>query len=142
LSTSDIRAERGLFLGILRRWLIAAAVCVGVDRIYAIFSHNVASAAMDNMFLYPLALGAGVFALAYGLFPWVYRSPHFQDYRNLHSAGVAVLTTGSMLRGILEIAGTGSNYLTWFTAAGLVLLAAGLAVFLAMAFSRSGCEQL
>ena len=47
--------------------LALAALCVLVDRVYALFAHGIASVYMDFMFLYPLLGGV----LVYGLLAWL-----------------------------------------------------------------------
>lgn len=47
----------------------------------------------------------------------------------IYNSGVAALTVSSMLRGIMDIAGTGSVYQTWMLYAGAVMAAAGAVIF-------------
>lgn len=47
----------------------------------------------------------------------------------IYNSGVAVLTVSSMLRGIMDIAGTGSVYQVWMLYAGTVMAAAGAVIF-------------
>lgn len=47
----------------------------------------------------------------------------------IYNSGVAALTVSSMLRGIMDIAGTGSVYQVWMLYAGTVMPAAGAVIF-------------
>jgi hypothetical protein len=84
---------------------------------------------MDLMFLYPLAGGALPFFV-------LSRMPRFPEGRffrpacNLYNSGIAALTVGSLLRGIVEIAGTGSAWIGPFFAAGLIFVCGGSGIFL------------
>lgn len=49
---------------------------------------------------------------------------------NLYHAGVAAVTVSSLLRGILEIAGTASDYQAFLMTAGAFLLACGSAAYM------------
>ena len=49
---------------------------------------------------------------------------------NLYSSGVATLTAGAMLNGILEIAGTASAYQSLFMAAGWIFVFIGFILIL------------
>lgn len=47
----------------------------------------------------------------------------------IYNSGVAALTVSSMLRGIMDIAGTGSVYQVWMLYAGTVMAATGVVIF-------------
>jgi LPXTG-motif cell wall-anchored protein len=96
-------------------YLLLCVLCVVVTNVYALFGHGIRSDSMDWMFLYPLF--GGVVFIALGLV--LGRLPRFAA--NLYHAGLAALTVGSLLRGILEIAGTSSAYTKYFTLAGGLL---------------------
>ncbi|MBQ7849657.1 MAG: hypothetical protein IJ343_08060 [Clostridia bacterium] len=87
--------------------------------VYEVFSHGVWSGWMVYAFLFPLVLGALPFcALALRGRPLP-----CQWTRNLLHAGVATLTVGSFMEGVLAIYGT-TNQLTfvyWIVGSGLVL---------------------
>ena len=110
--------------------------CILFAKIYGLFGHGVTSSAMSLMFLFPLLGGLLPFLLL-----WLIGLPKMQDenadparlanqYRffyNSYNSGVATLTVGSLLSGILEIAGTASPYLIAFTIGGWLMLAIGFA---------------
>ena len=89
--------------------------------IYEIFSHGVWSPWMVYAFAFPLGLGALPFR-------WMAMRRRALPCRwccRLHHAGVATLTVGSVMEGVLAIYGT-TNHLTvwyWIVGAALLLLA-------------------
>ncbi len=105
------------------------AFCLVFSRIYTYFGHGVTSPYMTYLYIYPLLLGVVPFlALSwFGTF-------HQEDARmvwglRLYNYGVAAWNTGSLLSGIFEIAGTGSDYLSVYVFGGGVLLLSGLILF-------------
>ena len=120
--TSD--NSRDLAVRISVNYLAAALFCALFGAVYEIFSHEVYSYPMIYAFAIPLAGGALPFlALAAGLVRrW--RFPGAVS-RSLYHAGIAALTVGSILRGILEIYGTTSHLskIYWLAGAGLLLAA-------------------
>jgi len=110
-------------------YLLLALLAIAINLIYGFFSHGVHSAAMTGMFLYPLLGGAlGYFLIA----RYTASITRFVVYRigyNSYNSGLAALTMGSFLKGILEIAGTNSPYCLIFTIIGWLAIALGLAVF-------------
>ncbi len=111
-------------------YLILTVVTVAVDKIYTLFGHGVHSSAMSLMFLYPLLGGALFYFLLGLLMPQVTTYKIYRLFYNLYNSGIAILTVGSLLKGILEIAGTASPYTFLFTVAGWVGVASGLALLL------------
>lgn len=104
-------------------YLIVSIVCAVSGAIYEWFSHGVYSYFMLYAFLFPM-LG--------GLFPFfMLACSRIQLPDNiacdLHHAGIAALTIGSLFTGVLEIYGT-TNRLTiiyWIVGAALIALGAG-----------------
>lgn len=104
--------------------------------VYTIFGHGVRSNYMTYMFLYPLI--SGVFYLFLWLvFPKLNLFTGYRLFYNLFNSGIALLTTGSMLKGIMEIAGTSSVYLKFYFAVGYLFLGAGFIVMMILAFHYS-----
>lgn len=56
----------------------------------------------------------------------------------IYNSGVAALTVSSMLRGIMDIAGTGSVYQVWMLYAGTVMTAAGAVIFVVAVLAGKG----
>ena len=110
----------------LQGYLWAALLCAGFGAVYEMFSHQVYSYWMLYAFVLPLALGAmplAALVLRGGPLPG-------RGARCLYNGGVAWLTVGSIFRGVLEIYGTTNRLWNVYPVAGLVLLAAGLGVWL------------
>ena len=109
MSTSAIKkktAEKSLRTA--RTYLLAALFCAVFGAVYEIFSHEVYSFFMIYAFMIPLVLGAlpnflmGLKGSAFVPAP---------ASRKLYRAGIATLTVGSIMQGVLEIYGT-TNVLT------------------------------
>lgn len=86
---------------------------------YEIFSHGVWSGWMVYAFAFPLALGA----LPFGWMALKRRILPCRWWCQLHHAGVATLTAGSLVQGVLSIYGT-TNRLTsvYWVIGGLLML--------------------
>lgn len=103
-------------------YLLAAVLTACFGGIYEVFSHGIWSGWMVYAFAFPLVLGALPFS-------WLalHRKP-LPRYIQLHHAGVATLTVGSVMEGVLAIYGT-TNHLTrwyWIVGCSLLLLACTL----------------
>ena len=102
-------------------YLLSAAFAALFGAVYEIFSHGVWSAFMVYAFAFPLALGA----LPFGWMALRRRPLPYRWCCRLHHAGVATLTVGSVMEGVLATYGT-TNHLTlwyWIVGAALLLLA-------------------
>lgn len=81
--------------------------CQVFYRVYDIFSHGVRSAYMTWLWAFPAA---------FGVIPCLLLFMVSEKYRpgriavNIYHSGIAAMTVSSLLRGIFEIAGTGSAY--------------------------------
>ncbi|MCI1723797.1 MAG: hypothetical protein LKM41_13710 [Lachnospiraceae bacterium] len=114
-----------------RRYLIVSAFCGVFGFIYELFSHDVYSASMALMFLFPLIGGA----LPFGIMTFT-GHPYYPGRldRNLYDCGIATLTVGSCFKGVLDIYGTTSKFSNVYLIAGLVLTVAGLILYLVSSF--------
>lgn len=115
--------------------LILAAVCITIDNVYALFGHGVRSSAMSLMFLYPLVGGTLVYFLLGILRPGIAGTLRFRPFYNLYNSGLAILTVGSLLQGILDIAGTTSAYLLAYSILGWGCAALGFLFYAVNLFS-------
>jgi len=109
-------------------YLLISLFCILFGAVYELFSHEVYSFYMIYAFVFPLAGGT----LPY-LFLFISRPRRYPSAfsRNTYNAGIATLTVGSIMNGVLEIYGT-TNVLAdiyWF--AGIPLILAGLISYLA-----------
>ncbi len=117
-------------------YAILSLVAIGINFIYGQFGHGVHSAAMTWMFLYPLLGGALFYFLLERLKSGMTQFAPFRFGYNSYNSGIATLTVGSFLKGILEIAGTNSLYLVFFTIMGWLFIAVGVTVFALLSVSR------
>lgn len=137
---------------ILFRYLAVSLFLILVSRIYSFFAHGVSSPWMTFLFAWPLFLG-GIPSLLRisGILPsdgsrhirlpvpglrkagWgaggadAFFSAAGED---LYRFGIAAVTVGSLLQGIMEIAGTDSAYPGYLLAAGTVMLTAGVLFYI------------
>lgn len=105
-------------------YLVISLLCALFGWVYEQFSHEVYSNYMLYAFGFPLAGGALPYLLAC-LYPHRCRPGGLE--RSVHHCGIATLTVGSILCGVLEIYGT-TNRLTqvyWVAGWGMLALAAG-----------------
>ena len=95
--------------------------------VYEIFGRGVYSLAMYLAFLYPLGFGC-LFYLALWLF--MAYVPSFL-VQNIYNTGVAILTCGSIYRGVVEIYGTPREALcTAYVIIGSILVGIGLLLYI------------
>lgn len=80
--------------------------------VYSLFSHGVTSGFMANMYLV-LLIGAVFYFLLHQI-PGVRRRRLYRVFFNTLNTSVAVLVVGMALRGIIDIAGSSSQYLDWY----------------------------
>ena len=134
MSISDINKKSfpGQIRRTVRNYLCLTAVAVLIDNIYALFGHGVRSPAMYLLFLYPLLGGALVYLLIGRFVPHMGSHEKYRLFYNVHNSGVAILAAGSLLSGILDIAGTASAYVPLFYAVGWIFVLAGLALVFIM----------
>ena len=95
--------------------------------VYDRFSHGVRSPYMTWLFAWPLLLGV-LPGVVFWRFPKLCRPGRLAG--NLYNSGLAAVTVSSMLRGIFEIAGTGSGYQQRLMYAGGAMLLLGIAAYL------------
>ncbi len=108
-------------------YLCAAALCLVFSLVYGRFSHGVRSPFMTWLFMWPLALGFFP-CILFRHFPRLRRPGRFVG--NLYHSGVAAATVSSLLRGILEIAGTTSKYQEWLMRSGGAMISAAALAYL------------
>ena len=114
-------------------YLALSATAIAIDNIYALFGHGVRSASMSFMFLYPLLGGSLLYFLFGAIRPGMVSVKPYRLGYNLYNSGIATLTTGSFFKGILDIAGTASEYTKIFMLIGLAFAITGLVILIATA---------
>ena len=104
----------------------AAAIVAAAGLIYELFSHGVWSVYMGFGFMVPLVLGA-----LPNFIIWLSgaKEPSIAA-ENVYACGVATLTAGCLLKGVLEIFGTTNHLLKIYPAAGACLMIAGAILYL------------
>ena len=120
LYTSDIELKTAL------RYLLISLFCVLFGAVYEVFSYEVYSFFMIYAFVFPLLLGVLPFLLIRlrGA-----RTPNVLC-RNLYHAGVATLTVGSIIAGVVEIYGTTNALILLYWMVGILLLLIPTALYL------------
>ena len=119
--TSDKPEGERRYFAAVGAYLLATALCALFGAVYELFSHEVYSYCMIYAFIFPLLLGAAPFFLRHraGLpFP----APAAADC--VH-CGVAAVTMGSLMAGVMEIYGTTSPLIKWYFIAGVPLTLIG-----------------
>ena len=99
---------------------MATICCAFFGAVYELFSHEVYSYFMIYAFAFPLLLGAIPFFLMQK-----HRKPFPGKAAEFIHAGVATLTVGSLLRGVLVIYGTNNPLANIYWITGAVLNVAG-----------------
>ena len=115
-------------------YLLVALFCALFGAVYEMFSHGVYSFYMIYAFAFPLAGGALPF--------FVMSLRGIKKYpgafaRNLYHSGMATLTVGSIVQGVLDIYGTTNALSRCYWIAGIAFVIAGAAVYLIQGMSGS-----
>lgn len=104
-------------------YLLVSLFCALFGAVYEGFSHGVYSLWMIYAFMFPLAGGALPFLLM--LVRGGRRYPGVAG-RNLYHSGVATLTVGSIVQGVLDIYGTTNRLTRAYGYVGIPLLIVGI----------------
>ena len=113
-------------------YLLISLFCALFGAVYEVFSHEVYSFYMLYAFIFPLAGGTLPF-LAISLFRKRY--PEIVA-RNIYHSGIATLTVGSIIQGVLEIYGTTNRLTGLYWLVGVILLFAGIIFYLGTEFLK------
>jgi len=105
-----------------------AAFCLLFNYVYSLYAHGVSSDFMTYMFLFPLLGGTLVFTGCYLLQNKV-KAPSRPSF-NMYNSGIAWLTVGSCVKGVIEIAGYESDYITAFFVIGLFFVFSGILAYI------------
>lgn len=124
LYTSDIKESRGRYASTALCYLAVSVLCIVFSLVYEYFSYGEYSVFMRGMFLLPL-LG-GVLPAAALQLSGKTASVHRLSF-NLWNAGIAVLVSGCLVRGIINISGRFTEYDKWYWISGMCMLAAAAA---------------
>lgn len=108
-------------------YLLVSIFCAFFGAVYERFSHEVYSYYMLYAFAFPLVGGAlPFFTIAMG---FLKKHPSIWS-RTLYHCGIATLTIGSILCGVLYIYGTTNRLTAVYWAIGIALTAAGVLLYL------------
>ncbi|MGF7143887.1 hypothetical protein HNQ56_002317 [Anaerotaenia torta] len=126
MSTSDIEGRYKQISKISFVYLIIALFCALFGAIYEHFSHEVYSDYMVYAFAFPLAGGTLPYMI---LSMFGCKCLPGRLSLNLYNSGIAALTVGSIMQGVLDIYGTSNDLLKvyWFAGVGFTLT--GLSVY-------------
>ena len=133
MSASDIENKRRN-LRVILTYTGISMFCILFSTVYEHFSHGVYSNYMIFLFLFPL-LGGAIPYSALALFK---KTPYpGRMEKSLYNSGIATLSVGSCLSGVLEIYGTTSAYIPVYWIAGCILLAVSLVVYFTSAHKKT-----
>ena len=114
---------------------LAASIAVAIfGAVYEVFSHGVFSFFMIYAFMIPLLGGTVPFIIAYLMARSAGTSAKVTALRKgsgLYHAGIATLTIGSIMKGVLDIYGTTNRLIVCYPAVGALLIFAAAAVIIA-----------
>lgn len=104
-------------------YLLLAILVFVIERVYSIFSHGVSSLAMSMMVVTVLVLGVAGYRLLGLTLRKRFTKKGVNRFIRLYNSGIATLVIGQFLKGVLDIAGTGSPYIKYyFIASGILIL--------------------
>lgn len=121
--TSDIELNRKQASKTAFVYLLVALFFVLFGAVYEIYSHEVYSYYMLYAFAFPLIGGTLVFNIL--SFLKLLKYPN-AIARNLYHSGIATLTVGSVVQGVLEIYGTTNALSHYYWSVGIVLIVIGV----------------
>ena len=119
--TDGLNLERGR-----RLYLASSALCLVFSMVYEAFSHGVYSPYMVFAVAFPF-LGGLVAVELLRLVPAVCHPGRLSI--NLYNSGIATLTLGSLMRGVLDIYGTGNDLVRYYAIVGILFVVVGLVVW-------------
>lgn len=108
-------------------YTLLAIFCALFGGIYECFSHEVYSFFMIYAFAFPLAGGALPFFIIFLIRAKIYPCA---AARNLYHSGIATLTVGSILCGVLDIYGTTNSLVQYYFYAGIALTVSGIFIYI------------
>ncbi len=100
-------------------YIIVTLTCILFSIIYESFSHGVISNFMIFSFVVPLVFGVGINYMFY--FFKIKKLPS-RIQNKIYNAGIATLTIGSIMEGVLQIYGTTNSKIYVYLVVGIILL--------------------
>ncbi len=123
----DIDKKTGFAFKTAFVYLLISCFCALFGAIYEINSHEVYSFYMIYAFAFPLVGGALPFS-AMGLFR-IKKYPYSAS-RNIYHSGIATLTVGSIIRGVLEIYGTTNSLVKYYWIIGIAIVFTAIMLYI------------
>ena len=114
-------------------YLLISLFCILFGAVYEKYSHEVYSYYMLYGFCFPLIGGTLMFSILGSVKLKKYPSA---VSRNLYHSGIATLTVGSLVRGVLDIYGTTNVLSGYYWQVGLLLSGIGIIVYLTTLFKN------
>lgn len=108
-------------------YLLISVFCALFGAVYEIYSHEVYSFYMIFAFVFPLIGGALPFLI---LALTDKQGNPGTVARNLYHSGIATLTVGSIVRGVLEIYGTTNRLTSYYWPIGFAFCLLGVVIYL------------
>ncbi len=106
-------------------YCILTLFCAVFGGIYEYFSYGVYSNSMLYAFMFPLA--GGLLPLTVILFTGKIRlNRYIRTFIYIYNSGIAVLTVGSILKGVLDIYGTTNHLIRYYNILGPIFLLVGI----------------
>ena len=119
-------------LSVIRKYLLAAGCCAVFGIVYEFFSHEVYTPYMYLSCLIPLVGGTVPYLIIH-----MARAPLPAPLSTvLYACGIAALTVGCIMQGVLVIYGTTNRLMPIYAIAGALLLLAGGGSYLFMLIRR------
>ena len=103
----------------MKIYVFTTLLCFVFNYIYSLFGHGVSSPFMSYAFIFSLVLGV----VGFSVIGWLKVENRIAF--NLTNAGIATLIVGSILRGIIDIAGADTTYPIYYFFVGTIFVAAG-----------------
>lgn len=128
MSISQLNLEKEAYLKTAYVYLLISLFCVLFGAVYELFSHEVYSFYMIYAFVFPL-VGVVLPFLLMAMGKLFINSSAVSC--NLYHAGIATLTIGSILTGIVEIYGTTNTLIRIYWMAGTFMILGSLLLCMA-----------
>ena len=119
---SDIELDKKREIKTAFVYLLVSVFCILFGAVYEYFSHEVYSFYMIYAFAFPLFGGTLPFMV---LFMSNKRMPEKKPF-NLYNSGIAALTVGSIVKGVLDIYGTTNRLISVYWITGVLLCIIGV----------------
>ena len=132
--TSDIDLNQKTSANTAFVYLLITLFCILFGAVYEFYSHEVYSYYMLYAFVFPLAGGTFPFSIMNLARGKIYPNA---PARNLYHSGIATLTIGSIIRGVLDIYGTTNMLTPYYLFVGIFMIVAGVLSYIGQLIKKS-----